>query len=259
MKTFLIANRKGGVGKSTTAVAVASILSQVHEKRTLLVDLDSQGSCTNTYRAKVKDTATAYDLLVESEDKRLPLRDCVQETEIGCIVASDPGLDEADIVFSRSENMGFMNRLRKILKANEDDWDYVVIDTAAKLDKLMVCALCAADEVIVPVTTDVYGASDLIELYRSVSAAKEFNPNLKIGGILTVMYEANQKLTKDMKEFLITMAEKMETRVYPIAIRRTVKVKDSQAARLSLIQYARACTAELDYEDFVEYLVEEGN
>lgn len=91
MKVYVVANQKGGIGKTTTATAMAAILQSMG-KKTLLIDADQQGNSTDTYRAEFEGQATLYDVLLE--DVRIPLKDAIQETEMGDIVASDPLLRE---------------------------------------------------------------------------------------------------------------------------------------------------------------------
>ena len=98
MEVICIANQKGGIGKTTTATALASILAE-QGKKTLLIDADPQGNSTDTYRAISKDTATLYDVILDRDDP-LPIAEAIQHTEIGDIVASDPELKKADITLA---------------------------------------------------------------------------------------------------------------------------------------------------------------
>ena len=89
---FVVANQKGGIGKTTTATNLAGILSK--KGKTLLIDADPQGNSTNTYEAKIEDVATLYDVIIDAE--RLPIDEAIQHTENGDIVASDPLLAKAE-------------------------------------------------------------------------------------------------------------------------------------------------------------------
>ena len=97
-EVICIANQKGGIGKTTTATALASILAS-QGKKTLLIDADPQGNSTDTYRAISKDMATLYDVVLDRDDP-LPIAEAIQKTEIGDIVASDPELKKADITLA---------------------------------------------------------------------------------------------------------------------------------------------------------------
>lgn len=92
MKVFVVANQKGGIGKTTTATNLAGILSR--KGATLLIDADPQGNSTSTYKAQVNDVATLYDVIIDSD--KLPLKEAIQQLENGDIVASDPLLTKAE-------------------------------------------------------------------------------------------------------------------------------------------------------------------
>ena len=123
MKVFVLANQKGGVGKSTTAAALAAILRQ-EQNNVLFIDADPQGNSTDTYKAQVTETATLYDVLLD--DERIPLKDAVQGVEAGDIIASDPLLTKADSILLN--DVEGIYRLQDAIKELHG-YDYIVIDT----------------------------------------------------------------------------------------------------------------------------------
>ena len=127
---FVVANQKGGIGKSTTATNLAGILGK--KAKTLLIDADPQGNSTSTYEAKVEDVATLYDVMIDSD--RLPIAEAIQHTENGDIVASDPLLVKAEKMLD-GDVEGFY-RLKDALEGLED-YKYVVIDTAPSLNIIL--------------------------------------------------------------------------------------------------------------------------
>ena len=146
---YVIANQKGGIGKTTTATTLAGILNQ--KGKTLLIDADPQGNSTSTYQAAIEDTATLYDVMVDEDP--VPLDEAVQHMENGDIVASDPLLAKAGKLLDG--NVEGMYRLQDALEML-DGYDYIVIDTAPSLDIVLYNCLIAADEVIIPVTADAF-------------------------------------------------------------------------------------------------------
>ena len=122
MKVIVIANQKGGIGKTTTATALASILAEKGFK-SLLIDADQQGNSTDTYKAQVEGAATLYDVLLE--ENRISLKAAIQKTENGNIVASDPLLRKADEVLNN--DVEGLYRLQDALEELEG-YDYVIVD-----------------------------------------------------------------------------------------------------------------------------------
>ena len=147
--TFVVANQKGGIGKTTTATTLAGILGK--RAKTLLIDADPQGNSTSTYQAQVEDVATLYDVIVDSD--RLPLAEAIQHMPNGDIVASDPLLAKAEKILD-----GDIEGLYRLKDAIDDfdGYEYIVIDTAPSLNVILYNCLIAADRVIIPVTADAY-------------------------------------------------------------------------------------------------------
>ena len=254
MKVFVIANQKGGIGKTTTATAIASILNS-QKKKTLLIDADPQGNSTDTYRAEIKDTATLYDVLLDREDP-LPIAEAIQHTEAGDIVASDPALKEADQKLPNDGNEYFL--LQDALEGLTG-YDFVVIDTAPADNKLLKNCLIAANEVIIPVTPDRYGIQGLAELNRTiVSIQKRNNPKLRIAGLLLVKYHERLLLAKEVKNTLEQVAGQMNTILFETTIRESTNAQKAQAARTTLPKFAPQSTTAVDYENFIYELIMRG-
>ena len=255
MKVYAIANQKGGIGKTTTAVALASILN-AREHKTLFIDADPQCNSTDTYRAESENVATLFDVILA--DELVPIDKAIQHTESGDVVASDKLLVKSDALLS--QKIDGLRRLKKAIVNSdlEKNYEYVVIDTAPTLGHLLFNCLIAADEVIIPVTTDRYGIQGLTELKKSIDLIREeFNPGLKIAGLLLVMYDERTRLSKTVKSFLSEASSVMDTTLFETAIRRSVKAKEAQTNRELLIKYSPCCTTERDYEAFVDVLTGE--
>lgn len=245
---YVVANQKGGIGKTTTATTLAGILGK--RKRTLLIDADPQGNSSCTYQAKVEDQATLYDVMVDSQ--MLPMADAIQHLENGDIVASDPLLAKAEKMLDG--DVDGLYRLKDALDGLTG-YDYIVIDTAPSLNVILYNCLIAADEVIIPVMADAYSLQGLMQLYDTIKAVqKRQNKKLKVSGLLLVKYSGRSNLEKQVYEELIQLAEQMGTKVFSTTIRECVKTKEAQEQKKLLVDYAPKCTSMQDYFSFVKEL-----
>ena len=244
-----VANQKGGIGKTTTATAIATILDDLGHK-TLFIDADPQCNSTDTYRAAVQDTPTLYDVILDLEDP-LPIMEAIQHTEIGDIIACDPLLKEADTMFP--DDGKTYSRLRNAL-SSLTGYEYVVMDTGPADNKLLKNCLVASDLVIIPVNADRYSIQGLSGFYQSIMEQKQKNnPKLKIAGILLTKYKARQTLAQEVLNALNDIAKQMNTKVF--TIRESTAAPKYQATRTALIRYNRKCTTAIDYQNLVAALL----
>ncbi|MCI8409913.1 MAG: ParA family protein [Lachnospiraceae bacterium] len=247
--TFVIANQKGGIGKTTTATTLAGILGK--KKKTLLIDADPQGNSTHTYEAVIEDTATLYDVMVDTD--KLPLAEAIQHMPNGDIVASDPLLTKAEKMLDG--DIEGLYRLKDAIDALEG-YDYVVIDTAPSMNVILYNCLIAADKVVIPVTADQYALQGLLQLHDTIKAVqRRQNPQISIAGLLLIKFSGRSKLEKEMQEYLEDLAEQMETKMFDTVIRECVKTKEAQAKKKMLLDYAPKCTTAKDYEMFTKELL----
>jgi chromosome partitioning protein len=246
---FVVANQKGGIGKSTTATNLAGILGK--KAKTLLIDADPQGNSTSTYEAKIEDVATLYDVMIDSD--KLPISEAIQHTENGDIVASDPLLVKAEKMLD-GDVEGFY-RLKDAIE-NLDDYKYIVIDTAPSLNIILYNCLIAADKVIIPVTADSYAMQGIQQLYDTIMAVKRRqNRDLTIAGLLLVRYSGRSNLERDTRDSIEQSAKQMGTKLFKTVIRECVKTKEAQEQKKLLIDYAPKCNTCLDYLDFTKELI----
>ena len=246
---FVVANQKGGIGKSTTATNLAGILGK--KAKTLLIDADPQGNSTSTYDAKIEDVATLYDVMIDSD--KLPIAEAIQHTENGDIVASDPLLVKAEKMLD-GDVEGFY-RLKDAVEELED-YKYIVIDTAPSLNIILYNCLIAADKVIIPVTADSYAMQGIQQLYDTIMAVKRRqNRDLTIAGLLLVRYSGRSNLEREIRENIEASAREMNTKLFKTVIRECVKTKEAQEQKKLLIDYAPKCNTCLDYLDFTKELL----
>lgn len=250
MRTIAIMNRKGGVGKTTTALALADEL-RARGEEVLLVDLDQQHNATAQYGAEVEGRTTAYDLLT---DAGADVADAVQVTGQGAIVAGDDLMNhiEADMTPIVGREYMLADALARI-----GGFGWCVVDCPPSLGIVALDALVAADWVVVPVQADRYSAdgfAGLMELVERVRATPRLNPGLRVAGLLVTQHEPRQRLSRRK---VAELAAAGGAPVFERGIRRCVRVKEAQDARVPLREFAPGCTAAEDYRAWTDELIAE--
>lgn len=257
MTVIAIANQKGGVGKTTTAINLACTLRDRGYK-VLLIDTDAQCNSTRAFHAKTEDTVTLFDLLTGDE---YSAEEAVQHTDIGDVIASDPAFEGYDVeVFRGIPRDDTDAEIREYCKLRDKlkglDYDYVIIDTNPSVTTLLHNALVAADEVIVPLQASTYSFEGLGAFKDRVVRVKALmNPGLHIAGMLFVAYRGSTRLHREMYKGSKGAADMIGTIVFDTTIRNSVKVAESEDARLPLVRYSPSCPAAKDYEDFTDELL----
>ncbi len=190
-RVMAVANQKGGVGKTTTAINLGACLADIGY-RTLVVDLDPQGNATTGLGVDPRGLdASMYDVIIHE----VPLEDCVVATTVKGLFVAPASLDlagaEIELVPAFSREL----RLRRAIEAVLDDYDYVLIDCPPSLGLLTVNGLAAAQEVVVPIQCEYYALEGLGQLLRNVELVRRsLNPTLELSTIILVMYDARTKL-----------------------------------------------------------------
>lgn len=249
-KVIILANAKGGVGKSSSSTALAAILTE-RGYRTLLIDCDTQCNSTDTYRAVTEGAATIYDVLLD--ESRIGISEAIQHTECGDILAGDSLLRQADEKLKGC--VDGLYRMADVLE-NCNDFDYIIIDTAPAMNSILHNCLIAADEVIIPVTADRYALQGLSQLFETIRAIrKRQNPRLTVAGLLLTKYNGRANLSREVRASLEDVAESMNTKIFNTAIRECIKVKEAQARKMLLTDYAPKCTAAEDYNRLADELI----
>jgi chromosome partitioning protein len=192
---YAIANQKGGVGKTTTAVNVAACIAEAGYE-TLLVDVDPQGNATVGLGISRFEGPGLYEVL----GGEVPAADAVRSTAVSrlSLLASTPDLAGAAVELPREA--GSEQRLRSALAPLRDHYAYLLLDCPPSLGPLTVNALVAADRVIVPVQTEYYALEGLADLLDTVGLIqKELNPKLTIGGLVMTMHDGRTRLATDVE------------------------------------------------------------
>lgn len=244
MKTIAIANRKGGVEKSTTASALGACFQKKGYK-VLTIDLDAQRNLSTTLKAKT-DAKTVLGVITGE----ITAKEAIQHTENGDVIAASKGLSGANLIVSET---GKEYRLKEAFESVSDVYDFCVIDCPPALNILTINALVAADGVLIPAQADLYsleGIKDLSEVMQPV--IKYCNANLKIYGILLTRYSSRSVLSKDATTLAKRLAEQLKTIVFTTTIREAVAVKEAQISQKSSFDYAPNANVTMDYKIFID-------
>lgn len=247
-KIFAIINQKGGVGKSTTAEAMASGLT-LKGFRCLSTDLDAQGNMTYTVNGNT-DGATVLGVLM-GEVKPF---DAIQHTDgFGDIIVSSKALSGADGFITVT---GKEYRLKEALEKVCDMYDYIIIDTPPALGILTVNALTACHSVIIPAQAEIYSLQGIEQLSETMKPVRKYcNPQLDIAGILLTRYSQRTVLSREVAEMAKQLAQKLGTKIFSTSIRENISVKEAQISQKSLFEYAPNSNAAKDYAAFIEELL----
>jgi chromosome partitioning protein len=245
-RVMAIANQKGGVGKTTTAVNLGACLADVGY-RVLVVDLDPQGNASTGLGINIRDLqASMYEVILHD----LPIEDCVEATSVRNLFVAPSSLDlagaEIELVPAFSREL----RLRRALEEVHDDYDFVLIDCPPSLGLLTVNAMAAATEVVVPIQCEYYALEGLGQLLRNVALVqKNLNPVLEVTAIIMVMYDARTKLSDQVvAEVREHFGEKVCRNVVP----RTVRLSEAPSFGQPIIAFDSSSRGAIAYRELAK-------
>ena len=248
-KVIAFANQKGGVAKTTTTLNLAAAFAEKGH-RVLCVDMDPQGNLTMSQGID-PDTLeqSMFDVLVHD----LSIREVIRRREIDVACAS---IDLAGAEIAMSTKIGRERSLTKALRAVDEDYDWVFVDTPPSLGLLTVNALTAADQVIVPVQCEYLSMRGLLQLQNTLAMIREnLNPDVQIAGILPTMVDTR---TLHAKEALEILEENFGDRVFGARIRKTVRFAEAPVKGMSVLKYDPKGTAADAYRQLAKEVLSNG-
>ena len=248
---YAIANQKGGVGKTTTAVNLAACIAEA-EYESLLIDMDPQCNATLGLGIDKRTTPTIYDALLGD----MPLADAIVTTSIPHLGVIPAGPDLAGATVELPRMPGSENRLREVLAPIRDRYAFVLLDCPPSLGPLTVNALVAADRVIVPVQAEYFALEGLAGLLDTLSLVqRELNPRLTVAGMLLTMHDGRTRLAQDVEAEVRRHFPKL---VFDTVIPRNVRVGEAPSFGKPVIHYDPHCAGADAYFELAKEVAARG-
>ena len=256
MRTSVILNQKGGVGKSATVINTAAILAHYYGKRVLVVDGDAQGNTTEFFGADPA-LGNLAEVLRHGRDGGFFAGAHIQPTNFPGIdiLASDDSLMDLDLTAVKDDDAKAMVLRDMAVKLTElDKYDYILCDCPPAFNAASAAALVAADDVIIPIKLDAFSVRGMAKILRQITNMRSINPKLQVAGILPTMWYKSEKMAES--EALLRSSG------LPVFshIRRSDKVDDMTYAQEPLLEFSPRSAAGVDYRRFVaEWMGGEAN
>lgn len=245
-KIIAVANQKGGVGKTTTAVNIACCMG-VLGKRILLCDFDPQGNSSSGVGVSPKSGAGIYDVIMENCD----VHDAIVRTKWCDVLPTNTQLAASEIELAAVKDRNY--HLRDVLQKVKADYDFIIIDCPPSLALLTVNALAACDTVLVPMQCEYYALEGLSQLVSTIRTVKKaINTQIEFEGIALTMYDGRTNLT-------IQVAEEIKkffgSKVYKTVVPRTVRLSEAPSHGLPIIEYDKMSKGTTAYLAIAEEII----
>lgn len=230
-RVIAIANQKGGVGKTTTAINLSACLAEKGQK-VLAIDMDPQGNMTSGLGLdKESVNKTVYDLIIGNADVDEVLQENALENLD--ILPTSIDLSAAEIELIGVEEKEFI--VRDAIKDIRDNYDYIIIDCPPSLSMLTINAMTTADTVLVPIQCEYYALEGLSQLIHTVELVKErLNPRLEIEGVVFTMYDARTNLSLQVVE---NVKDNLQQAIYKTIIPRNIRLAEAPSYGMPISQY----------------------
>ncbi len=228
-KIVALANQKGGVGKTTTAINLGASVAAC-ERRVLLVDLDPQSNATSGIGMADADPSM-YDVLIEN----MPLRDIIRPTEIPTLYLAPSSTDLVGAEVELRDAIGREYYLKKVIEPIAGDYDYILIDSPPSLGLLTVNGLTAANSVLVPLQAEYFALEGVSQLLATIDRVRgAVNPALEIEGIVLTMYDERVNLARQVAE---EVRNHFGEKVYKTIIPRNIRLSEAPSFGKPIILY----------------------
>ncbi len=254
--TIAVINQKGGVGKTTTVINLASALSILGQNN-LIIDLDPQGNATTGLgKSNNNEDHNIYNLLIDKID----LKDAIKKTEIKNldIIGSNVNLSGLEVETANDANRAFV--LQKILKSQNEllsKYNNIFIDCPPSLSLLTIMALVASDELLVPLQTEFFALEGITQLVKTIDRIKiNLNPQLKVKGILLTMFDKRNKLSTEVDR---EARNYFKEKVYKTVIPRNVRLSEAPSHGLPCVVYDKACSGSKSYFKLADEFISNNN
>jgi chromosome partitioning protein len=248
-KIVVIANQKGGVGKTTTAINLSSSLA-VMEKKILIVDIDPQANASSGLGLDIANIdKTIYDVLLE----KIPYHEAIQKTFLEYLDVLPANQDLVGAEIELVNMMSRETRLRKVLKDAKKDYDYIFIDCPPSLNLLTVNSFTAGDSVLIPIQCEYFALEGLTQLLNTIRLIqKNLNPGLDLEGIILTMYDSRLNLSKMVEE---EVRKYFGDKVYKTIISRNVRLGEAPSYGQPIISFDIHSSGAMNYMKLAEEFI----
>ena len=248
-KVITICNQKGGTGKTTSAINLATYIA-LAQKKVLLIDLDPQANATSGLGINKHDVKkSTYHILLEELD----IKETIQPTAIENLWLAPSNLDLTGAEVELVSVLGREYRLKKALVKEKENFDFVLVDSPPSLGLLTINALCAADSLIIPVQCEYYALEGVTQLVNTIELVKNnLNPNLAIEGVLLTMADFRTNLTK---EVIQEVRNYFKEKVYAAVIPRSIRLTEAPSFGKPIALYDSASIGAQKYEELVREIL----